>query len=613
MHCMEIACGRSSEAMAPTARPIGQWRAGWASTSQLKQNPAIAEPTLKPPERGSEDSSEVGSKGLVTGTGRAVPDDKTVGGAGMFRLRAKSVGHTFILLVSLFSMAFAAFLVYATWAFSKDSMQRLLRQQAALALEFDLAIRSYVADDVRPIASSWPAPTSSSGGHVNLLRCAHGLRPSAPDIPRVHHQVLLRQPAQSANQAGRDELRILRYFIENPAAKTWVGEITLDGEPYLAHFSARRMTASCLQCHGDPANAPAALLERYGSVAGFHRSLGTVMATDTIAIPLTSARQALSRQVLHHAATLALGLLLLVGAILIVFRWTVSRRLSAITRHFRYAAEQPPEIGLHPMEVDGTDEIAILAAGFNSLAGKLQASYDRLAEHVEERTAELKAEVAERRRAEEHLRAARARLQRQNETLTCLAADAKRAAETLDAALACCTAAAARTLAVARASVCSSMSGARPLCAGPVRFRSGPAQLRVGPEGGRLSGLLRGPADAAHDRRPGCPHASGYARVRHPYLAPLGITSMLDAPIRMGGEVVGVLCLEHIGPQRTWTQDEQSFAGSVADLVALALHQEERRRQRRSCSGHRITSAGFSTAPSPPSTPSMPRVRDRHQ
>jgi hypothetical protein len=46
------------------------------------------------------------------------------------------------------------------------------------------------------------------------------------------------------------------------------------------------MEESCLQCHGDPADAPKSLLERYGSVAGFHRPLSQVIALDTVAIPL---------------------------------------------------------------------------------------------------------------------------------------------------------------------------------------------------------------------------------------------------------------------------------------------------------------------------------------
>jgi GAF domain-containing protein len=58
---------------------------------------------------------------------------------------------------------------------------------------------------------------------------------------------------------------------------------------------------------------------------------------------------------------------------------------------------------------------------------------------------------------------------------------------------------------------------------------------------------------------------------REGYLEPLGIVSMLDAPIRRHGGVAGVVCLEHIGEPRTWNYEEQNFAGSIADMVALTL------------------------------------------
>ncbi|MEZ4862274.1 MAG: PAS domain-containing protein [Caldilineaceae bacterium] len=60
------------------------------------------------------------------------------------------------------------------------------------------------------------------------------------------------------------------------------------------------------------------------------------------------------------------------------------------------------------------------------------------------------------------------------------------------------------------------------------------------------------------------------------YLAPLGITSMLDAPIRIDEGVVGVLCHEHTGPQRAWSLEEQSFASSVADILAIAVQTQKR-------------------------------------
>ena len=65
------------------------------------------------------------------------------------------------------------------------------------------------------------------------------------------------------------------------------------------------------------------------------------------------------------------------------------------------------------------------------------------------------------------------------------------------------------------------------------------------------------------------------------YLDPLGIGAMLDAPVRLGVELAGVVCHEHVGPAREWTLDEQNFAGSVADLVSLALETHVRERTER--------------------------------
>jgi GAF domain-containing protein len=62
------------------------------------------------------------------------------------------------------------------------------------------------------------------------------------------------------------------------------------------------------------------------------------------------------------------------------------------------------------------------------------------------------------------------------------------------------------------------------------------------------------------------------------YLKPLGITSMLDAPIRIGGAMVGVICHEHIGEARTWLLEEIQFAASLADFIALAMEANERRK-----------------------------------
>ena len=65
------------------------------------------------------------------------------------------------------------------------------------------------------------------------------------------------------------------------------------------------------------------------------------------------------------------------------------------------------------------------------------------------------------------------------------------------------------------------------------------------------------------------------------YLQPRGIATLLDAPLYLGGAVAGVVCHEHVGSRRRWTPEEQAFAGSVGDLVSLAMEADRRIRAER--------------------------------
>ncbi len=55
------------------------------------------------------------------------------------------------------------------------------------------------------------------------------------------------------------------------------------------------------------------------------------------------------------------------------------------------------------------------------------------------------------------------------------------------------------------------------------------------------------------------------------YLKNLGIVSMLDAAVRVGGQVVGVVCAEHMGEPRKWSPGEIAFAADVADQISQVL------------------------------------------
>jgi signal transduction histidine kinase len=54
------------------------------------------------------------------------------------------------------------------------------------------------------------------------------------------------------------------------------------------------------------------------------------------------------------------------------------------------------------------------------------------------------------------------------------------------------------------------------------------------------------------------------------------VTSLLAAPVIRDGGITGLICLEHEGPPRIWSQGDRDFGASAADMMALFLEQADR-------------------------------------
>jgi hypothetical protein len=151
--------------------------------------------------------------------------------------------------------------IYRHHVVHREHARALIDQQAALALEFDLAIRDYVGREIRPRMAQCLGPEEFVPETMSTSFVA---RRVFEGVMRTFPEYILKfstdHPRNPANRATPDEQRMIDYFRANPQVDRWSGLIELGGEQYSAHFRARRMGNECGQCHGRPEDAPAALV-----------------------------------------------------------------------------------------------------------------------------------------------------------------------------------------------------------------------------------------------------------------------------------------------------------------------------------------------------------------
>jgi methyl-accepting chemotaxis protein len=304
----------------------------------------------------------------------------------------KSIKYKLLVYVGAIVLTFSAILIYRTHKLVTSSVENLTRQELALALDFNLSIREYVAETIRPLMFKLvekgvfiPEAMSSSFISRSIFE---KVRKKFPDFIIKFSSGNPRNPI---NQAGSEELKMIRYFNAHSQAATWTGDIEMNGKQYRAVFNAMRMKTACLRCHGNPADAPYGLIKRYGPEASFHHLPGEVVGLDTIAIPTDTVKKALINKNIINIGSLGMLILLFGASLVLVFKFVMTDRLGRINQHLLDSKQQNEDLEIKSIEISGRDEIAVLTESFNQLAERLNHSYTKLRKEIEERKQAQKA------------------------------------------------------------------------------------------------------------------------------------------------------------------------------------------------------------------------------
>jgi signal transduction histidine kinase len=303
----------------------------------------------------------------------------------------------FITGLVLFALALGISISIILYFHFNSIMKEEISQRSKMLLAQSNAVQEYVKTVLRPeMYETLPEgrfilkAMSSSYISREVMN-----RLGMEDDLTYHYRRVSDKPRNFASMADPYESKLIHMFNENRHLTIWEDDTMVEDIEY--HIVARPVifTESCMNCHGEPKDAPVELLHIYGGENGFHYQVGEVGGVVVAGFPVEQIKGPATEVTMQYLALYFLGILLFAALISLFFDRMVIKNLHTLSTIFktRFSGEQEQRI---IDRLGKKDEIEGLIEGVDELAICLADARNELEDHaqnleikIEDRTKEI--------------------------------------------------------------------------------------------------------------------------------------------------------------------------------------------------------------------------------
>lgn len=211
-------------------------------------------------------------------------------------VRRRRIGSS-LLVVWAATFLVVTILVVVTISVSLHSLARSeARDKAEIIVARSLATHSYFSNDLKPhvfkLSEQIKGRDYFDPVWMSSTYAIRGIQQYFGELvsANYYYKECAINPRSPLNEADAVEADFLKRIN---ADTTLVKESlvrTFDGEPYIVVMQrAEQMVDSCMPCHSDPSLAPKELVDQYGPVRSFGRTIGEYPSAISVRIPLAQA------------------------------------------------------------------------------------------------------------------------------------------------------------------------------------------------------------------------------------------------------------------------------------------------------------------------------------
>jgi HAMP domain-containing protein len=239
-------------------------------------------------------------------------------------------------------------------------------EKAELINSFAMAARMYTVQTMRPLALKVAGPDQF---HPEIMGGFFVARSIAENFGKNQPGYSFKQatlnPVNRENMANYDEEAIITNLESNRSLSLAQGILDKNNQRYF--YIAKPVVAKkgCLNCHGDPAKAPAGRRARYPGSGGYNYKENSVIAAFITYVPVEAALSEVRMATLKLAGTSSAVVAMIFVVIWFLIDKTVTRPIVELTQ---FADEVSRGQGLeNKLAIQSEDEIGALYRSFDRL------------------------------------------------------------------------------------------------------------------------------------------------------------------------------------------------------------------------------------------------------
>ena len=253
----------------------------------------------------------------------------------------------------------------------ESAAEKEVTQQALLLMETMNSVRQYTSEHVKPLLASQQQVQEEFIAETVPAYSANTVFANftdSPDFEAFSYREATLNPTNLNDLADDFEEKIVTKFREQLANSELKGFRTMDdGKQFYIARPIAIGKESCLECHGVPANAPAAMLVSYGDQNGFGWELNEIVGAQIISVP--------AGEVFSRAQRSVVGLMVVTTAIFVLAIYLVNLLLNrTVIDRLISLSLIADQVSKGAMSVDfeatSQDEIGRLGNAFNRLKRK---------------------------------------------------------------------------------------------------------------------------------------------------------------------------------------------------------------------------------------------------